>query len=53
MRLIWAALAIVVLYAVDRAYMDGENAAAVMSLARWIGAHVIQWTDDLLRPLRR
>jgi hypothetical protein len=53
MRLFWAALAIVILFAIDRAYMDGQTAAAVMSLAHWVGDHIIHWTDDLLRPLRR
>ena len=53
MRWFWAALAIVILFAVDRAYMDGQNADAVLSLVRWMGAHVTNWTDDLLRPLRR
>jgi hypothetical protein len=52
MRLFWAALAIGVLFAVDRAYMDGQNAAHVVSLARWIGAFITHWADDLLRPLR-
>jgi hypothetical protein len=43
----------VVLFAIDRAYMDGQNAAAIMSLVRWVGMHVTGWVDDLLRPLRR
>jgi hypothetical protein len=46
-------LVIVALFALDRAYMDGQNAAQVMSVARWAGAHVTNWTDDLLRPLNR
>jgi hypothetical protein len=38
MRLFWVPLVIVVLFAVDRAYMDGQNADQLMSLARWAGA---------------
>jgi hypothetical protein len=53
MRLFWAALAMAVLFALDRAYMDGQNAAQVVSLVRWIGALITHWADDLLRPLRR
>jgi hypothetical protein len=53
MRLFWAALAIVVLFAVDRTYMDGQNAAMVVALARRLGALITNWADDLLRPLRR
>jgi hypothetical protein len=41
------------LFAVDRAYMDGQNADQVMSLARWAGAIINHNVDDLLRPLRR
>jgi len=52
MRWFWAGLAIVVLIAVDRAYMDGQIAQAAMSLARWVGGFFTQWADDLLRPLR-
>jgi hypothetical protein len=53
MRWFLAALIIVVLFAVDRAYMDGQNADQVMSLARWAGAVINRNVDDLLRPLRR
>jgi hypothetical protein len=52
MRLFWVPLVIVVLFAVDRAYMDGQNADQLMSLARWGGAFVNQWVADMLRPLR-
>jgi hypothetical protein len=31
---------IVALFAIDRAYMDGQNADQVMSLLRWVGVHV-------------
>jgi hypothetical protein len=53
MRWFLAALVIVVLFAVDRAYMDGQNAAQLTSLARWLGAIITHSVDDLLRPLRR
>jgi hypothetical protein len=43
----------VALFAIDRAYMDGQNADQVMSLLRWVGVHVTNWTDDLLPPLRK
>jgi hypothetical protein len=52
MRLFWIPLLIVVLLAVDRAYMDGQNADQVMSLARRGGAIISHNVDDLLRPLR-
>jgi hypothetical protein len=52
MRLFWVPLVIVVLFAVDRAYMDGQNADQLMSLARWAGAFINQWVADMLRPLR-
>lgn len=53
MRWFSAVLLMVVLFAIDRAYMDGQNAAAIMSLVRWVGMHITGWVDDLLRPLRR
>jgi hypothetical protein len=53
MRLLVIPLVIVALFALDRAYMDGHNADQMMSVARWAGAYVRNWTDDLLRPLRR
>jgi hypothetical protein len=43
----------VVLLAVDRAYLDGQIAYAGLSLLHWIAGFVTQWSDDLLRPLRR
>jgi hypothetical protein len=52
MRLFWIPLMVVLLFAVDRAYMDGQNADQVMSLARWAGAIINHNVDDLLRPLR-
>jgi hypothetical protein len=53
MRLFWIPLVIMVLYVIDSAYLDGQNADQAMSLVRWIGTQVTNWTDDLLRPLRR
>jgi hypothetical protein len=53
MRWFSAALIIAVLFALDRAYMDGQNAQQVMSLARWAGAIINQGAGDLLRPLRK
>jgi hypothetical protein len=53
MRWFLAALMIVVLFAVDRAYMDGQGAQQVMSVARWAGATINHGVDDLLRPLRK
>jgi hypothetical protein len=53
MRVFWIPLLIVALFAIDRAYMDGQNADQVVSLVHWIGAQVANWTDDLLRPLRK
>jgi hypothetical protein len=53
MRVFWMPLVIVALFAIDRAYMDGQNADQMVSLVHWIGAQVTNWTDDLLRPLRK
>jgi hypothetical protein len=53
-QVVWGvALAIVVLFAVDRAYMDGQNADQLMSLVRRLGGFINREVDDLLRPLRR
>jgi hypothetical protein len=35
MRPFWMPLLLVVLYAIDRAYMGGQNAAHVVALAHW------------------
>jgi hypothetical protein len=53
MRWFTAAVIILVLIALDRAYMDGQNAALLMSLAQRAGAIVSQWADDLVRLVRR
>jgi len=53
MRLFWAALIIALLVALDRAYMDGQNAEILLSLARRAVAAINVWANDLLRSLRR
>jgi len=47
MRLFLAALVIVALLALDRAYLDGQNAAILMSFARQAGAMITDWSDRL------
>ena len=52
MRWFWTAAIILVLFALDRAYMDGQNAALMMSGARR-AAHVINdWASELTRKIR-
>jgi hypothetical protein len=53
MRWFAAAVIILVLIALDRAYMDGQNAALLMSLAQRAAAAINQWADDLMRLIRR
>jgi hypothetical protein len=53
MRWFWIALVIFVLSAADRAYMDGQNTAFVMSGMRSVATVVNRQVDDLLRYLRR
>jgi hypothetical protein len=53
MRWFWAAVMISVLIALDRAYMDGQNAALIVSLAQRAAAAINQWADDLMRLIRR
>ena len=53
MRLFWIPLVTVALFAVDRAYMNGQNAGQVVSLARRAGAFINREVDDLLRLIRR
>ena len=48
MRWFTATIIILVLIALDRAYMDGQNAALLMSLARRVAATLNQWADDLV-----
>jgi hypothetical protein len=53
MRWFLAALIILVLIALDRAYMDGQNAALILSLARRAAAAINEWANDLVRLVRR
>jgi hypothetical protein len=53
MRFVWVALVILLLCAIDRAYLDGQNTALLVSFARSAGMSINQQVDDLLRPLRR
>jgi hypothetical protein len=53
MRWFAAAVIILVLIALDRAYMDGQNAASILSLAQRVAAAISQWADDLVRLVRR
>jgi hypothetical protein len=53
MRWFAAAVIILVLIALDRAYMDGQNATLLISLAQRAAATVNQWADDLMRLVRR
>jgi hypothetical protein len=53
MRWFYAALLIIVLLAVDRAYMRGENTELVLSAVRSVAATINRGTDELLRYLRR
>jgi len=53
MRWFAVAVIILVLIALDRAYMGGQNAALLMSLAQRAAAAINQWADDLMRLVRR
>jgi hypothetical protein len=53
MRWFVAALIILVLIALDRAYMDGQNAALILSLAQRAAAAMNEWANDLVRFVRR
>jgi hypothetical protein len=53
MRWFAAVVIIFVLIALDRAYMDGQNAALILSLAQRVAATISQWADDLVRLVRR
>jgi len=53
MRWFAAAVIIFVLIALDRAYMDGQNAALILALAQRVAATISQWADDLVRLVRR
>ena len=53
MRWFVALLIILVFFALDRAYMDGQNSAMIMSLARRGGAAINDWVNHLVGSLRR
>jgi hypothetical protein len=53
MRWFLAVVIILVLAAVDRAYMRGENTRLVMSIGRDIGAAINRKADDLLAYLKK
>jgi hypothetical protein len=53
MRLFLAILIILVLVVLDRAYMDGQNAALIMSLVRRGAAAINDWANHLIGSLRR
>jgi hypothetical protein len=53
MRWFLAILIILVLAALDRAYMDGQNAALIMSLIRRGAAVINDWANHLAGSLRR
>jgi hypothetical protein len=53
MRLFQVALIIVLLLALDRAFMDGQNAEILLSLARRAARAINVWASDLLSSLRR
>ena len=53
MRWFAAALVILVLVALDRAYMGGQNLDLLLSLARRVAAATNNWADDLINAVRR
>jgi hypothetical protein len=53
MRWFLAIVVIFALVALDRAYMDGQNAALIVSAARGAAAAINNWADDLTRSIRR
>jgi hypothetical protein len=53
MRWFWAAMIILVLAAVDRAYMRGETTRFAVSVGRDIGAAVNRKADELLAYLKK
>jgi hypothetical protein len=53
MRWFLAIIIICALVALDRAYMDGQNSALIVSAARRAAASINNWADDLTRSIRR
>jgi hypothetical protein len=52
MKWFWPALAIAIFLFVDHVYTDGRGADELFSIVRRVGLSIVQWSDDLLRPLR-
>ena len=52
MRWFWTAAIILVLLALDRAYMDGQNAALILSGARRAAQVINDWAIELTRKIR-
>ena len=52
MRIFRAAFILIALYTIDHMYLDGQNAAVAVSIARSVGASINQQVADLLQPLR-
>lgn len=53
MRLFWAALVILTIFALDRAYMDGQNAEIALSLARQGARAINDVASDFVRLVLR
>jgi hypothetical protein len=53
MRWFWAFVVIVVLMALDRAYMQGRNAEILLSAGQRGAATVNRWAHDLTNGMRR
>jgi hypothetical protein len=53
MKFFWIAVAVMIFVIVDRDYVDGRGADELFSIVRRLGLSISQWSDDLLRPLRR
>jgi hypothetical protein len=51
-RLFWSALVIATLVALDRAYMDGQNAAFFASIAGEAAKSINDWASHLVRWMR-
>jgi hypothetical protein len=53
MKWFWPAVAIVSFLIVDHFHTGGRGADELLSVVRWVGSSIVNWSDDLLRPLRR
>jgi len=52
MRWFWTAVIVLGLIALDRAYMDGQNAALILSGARRAAQVINDWASELTRKIR-